>query len=304
QGNFAVVDAAIVAAAQHRLAVILDLHPHEDYMNDLEKNPTSEQNFIDLWVAIAQHYSEANYSSEVVAFELLNEPHYYHAESKYSDLINRTVLAIRKTSPTRLIVIGSPHGSSIEGLTSMQSIKDPRVIYDFHFYDPYIVTHQGIHRGFEGKMIRYFHDVPYPASAVDHEANFYAPDAPDPQRAQFELYDYVKNSWNAAQIEAAIKPAADWAHAHFTRVICGEFGVLRNHIDAASRYRWIGDTRTALEADGIGWALWDYADLMGITQVNGEASTPDPVDGSTHLVSGARVFEPEALTALGLTHTP
>jgi hypothetical protein len=43
-----------------------------------------------------------------------------------------------------------------------------------------------------------------------------------------------------------------------------EFGVYRDVPDAESRANWIRDVRTALEADGIGWAMWDYRDNFGL----------------------------------------
>ena len=45
----------------------------------------------------------------------------------------------------------------------------------------------------------------------------------------------------------------------------------------ASRNAWIHDVRTALEADGIGWAMWDYRANFGVvTKQGGEAAVPDP----------------------------
>ena len=114
---------------------------------------------------------------------------------------------------------------------------------------------------------------------------------------------YVNAPWNAQHIAVRIHLIKEWADAHKARVICGEFGVLRNHIDPASRYRWIADTRKSLEAYGIPWELWDYTDLYGIARLVGQVSRPDPFDGSIRLVDpekGSRVIEPAAIAAIGL----
>ena len=74
----------------------------------------------------------------------------------------------------------------------------------------------------------------------------------------------------------------------------------RRFIDPVSRYRWIADTRKALEAAGIGWDLWDYTDLFGITRLTGETIT-DPGDGSVRLADpqeGSRDIDPDAVKAL------
>jgi hypothetical protein len=70
-----------------------------------------------------------------------------------------------------------------------------------------------------------------------------------------------------------------------------------------SRYRWVNDTRSALDANAIGWELYDYSDIFGITTLTGATHT-DPVDGAITLDDpdqGRRVFEPRALAALGMT---
>ena len=95
-------------------------------------------------------------------------------------------------------------------------------------------------------------------------------------------------------IAARIHLIKEWADAHKARVICGEFGVLRNHIDPASRYRWIADTRKSLEAYGIPWELWDYTDLYGIARLVGQVSRRrsvrrlDPAGGPGKRLAGDR----------------
>jgi len=60
-------------------------------------------------------------------------------------------------------------------------------------------------------------------------------------------------------------------------LICNEFGVFREHSEPESRNAWIHDVRTALEADGIGWAMWDYRGSFGVvTKEDGKPAQPDP----------------------------
>ena len=63
-------------------------------------------------------------------------------------------------------------------------------------------------------------------------------------------------------------------------------------IEEKAAIRWISDVRTTMENNGIGWTLWDYADVFGIVK------NPD----STALTG--RSIEPAAETALGLTKQP
>jgi hypothetical protein len=86
------------------------------------------------------------------------------------------------------------------------------------------------------------------------------PDADD----RSELERYWLDHWDAHHIRLLIDEASAWAHENNVPLICNEFGVFREVPDPGSRANWIHDVRTALEADGIGWAMWDYRDNFGL----------------------------------------
>jgi endoglucanase len=203
-------------------------------------------------------------------------------------------------APKTTIIVDVPKSASLEGFDGFTPIKDDATLYAFHFYDPYIITHQGMKAPpARGRALRYFHNMPYPVSAVDPNAN-YAPAAPDATEARREMTDYLAGGWDAAHIAARIKIAADWAAANHSRVICTEFGAARRYLFPQARYQWIADTRQALAAADIGWDLWDYTDLFGITRLTGDTIT-DPGDGSVRLADpqqGSRDIEPDAVKAL------
>jgi hypothetical protein len=300
-GDITAVDEAVNLAIAHGLNVVLDMHPAAPFMKALETDSQAQNDFIRLWMRVADHYR--NYPSSELVFELLNEPQYYGHEEDWNAFAARLVTAIRQVDSSRFLIVGSPRGSSIEGLERMEPVPDAHIIYAFHFYEPYMITHQGIRRGFEKKMLRYFHDMPYPAQRVDHNADYYAETASNPEQAQAELQEYVDAGWDKRHIMKRLERVQQWSAANHVNVICGEFGVLRNHIDSTSRYRWIRDVRRALEHDGIGWQLWDYTDLDGITRLVGKTST-NPIDGSVRLVEpekGNRIIEDMAVKALGLS---
>jgi endoglucanase len=84
--------------------------------------------------------------------------------------------------------------------------------------------------------------------------------------------------------------AAPWGRENHVPLICDEFGVIRGWPgrgpDPVSRANWLHDVRTALEADGIGWAMWDYRGGFGVvTKENGQ---PAQVDDSVVKALGLR----------------
>jgi hypothetical protein len=62
-------------------------------------------------------------------------------------------------------------------------------------------------------------------------------------------------------------------------LLCNEFGAYRRVTDPLSRANWIHDVRSALEADGIGWAMWDFHGGFGVVTA-GHGQTAE-IDGVT-----------------------
>lgn len=106
---------------------------------------------------------------------------------------------------------------------------------------------------------------------------------------RFQFESYWLNHWDAHHLRLEIDEAAAWAHENNVPLICDEFGVNRDNsdnadvvggvlvTDPASRFGWIHDVRTAFEADGIGWATWEYRGGWAVTtKEDGQAAQPDP----------------------------
>jgi endoglucanase len=296
--DFSGLDAAIGMARDHGLSAILDIRPSDGLMTQIEQDPRAEVGLITLWQHIADHYKP--YSTSTVVFELLDEPRFKGAGSQYRMLIGDVVAAIRQVAPKTTLIVDLPKSATLDGFDDFVQLSDDNTVYAFHFYEPYIITHQGMKAAPAlGRALRYFRGLPYPAQTVNAAAN-YAPDAGDTDEVKKEIGDYTLANWDAGHVAGRIKMAADWAAANHRRVICTEFGVARRFIDPASRYQWIADTRKALEANNIGWALWDYTDAFGITKLTGD-TIQEPGDGVVRLAdpnTGTRDFEPEAIKAL------
>lgn len=296
--DFSNLDVAIGMARDHGLSAILDIRPSDGLMAQIEQDPRAEVGLITLWQHIAEHYKP--YSPSTIVFELLDEPRFKGAGSQYRMLIGDVVAAIRQVAPKNTLIVDLPKSATLDGFDDFVQLADDNTVYAFHFYEPYIVTHQGLKAAPAfGRVLRYFRGLPYPSQGVNAATN-YAPDAGDTDEVKKELGDYTMASWDAGHVAGRIKMAADWAAANHQRVICTEFGVARRFIDPASRYQWIADTRKALEANKIGWTLWDYTDAFGITKFTGD-TVKEPGDGVIHLAdpnTGTRDFEPEAIKAL------
>jgi hypothetical protein len=83
-------------------------------------------------------------------------------------------------------------------------------------------------------------------------------------RDRYDFEHYWLDHWDGHRIRLQIDAAAAWGKANGVPMLCNEFGVYRRVTDKNSRMNWLHDVRTALEADGIGWTMWDYRGGFGV----------------------------------------
>ena len=250
------LDKAVDAMLADGMAVTIDLHPEESYKEKIRSGNEGVDRMVMLWRRLAAHY--ATRDSEQVFFEIMNEPE-VSDPMRWAGIQARVAAAIREVAPKNTIIATGPNYSGIADLLTQQPLADGNVIYNFHFYEPHEFTHQGA--GWGGTWWVYTHGIPYPSDESSMAAALKeVPDAAN----RYSLEHYWLDHWDGHRIRLQIDAAAAWGHEHGVPLICNEFGVYREHSDEQSRMNWIHDVRTAFEADGIGWAMWDYRGGFGV----------------------------------------
>jgi endoglucanase len=238
------------------LAVQIDIHPESDYKKRVRENNEGVDRFVMLWRRLAAHYAGRN--SDLVFFEIMNEPE-VNDPYRWAGIQASAAAAIREAAPKNTIIATGPNWSSIADLLTQHLLPDGNVIYTFHFYEPHEFTHQGASWG--GVWWIYTHDVPWPASENSMEASLkQVPDA----RERYDFEHYWLDHWDAHRVRLQIDAAAAWGKANGVPLLCNEFGVYRRVTPEGSRMQWIRDVRTALEANDIGWTMWDYRGGFGV----------------------------------------
>jgi aryl-phospho-beta-D-glucosidase BglC (GH1 family) len=238
------------------LAVQIDLHPEEGYKARIKSGDDGVDRMVMLWRQLAAHY--ATRDPERVFFEIMNEPA-VSDPYRWAGIEARVVAAIREAAPRNTIIATGPNYSGIADLLTQHPLADGNVIYNFHFYDPIEFTHQGA--GWGAAWWTYTHDIAYPADESSMAESL--KEVPEPAN-RFALERYFLDHWDVHRVRLTIDEAAAWAKANDVPLICNEFGVYREHADPQSRFNWIRDVRTAFEADGIGWTMWDYRGGFGV----------------------------------------
>jgi endoglucanase len=97
-----------------------------------------EKEMVAFWRSVAREFVAA---SNILGFEILNEPSEIHDRERYRSFCQRITQEIHNVDPKRLVCIPALDTGSPSGLVDDIIINDPRVFYSFNFYDPYQVTH-------------------------------------------------------------------------------------------------------------------------------------------------------------------
>jgi endoglucanase len=265
------LDRAVDSMIDHGLAVEIDIHLEDSYKQRLRTDDAAVDRLAHTWRLLAAHL--AGRDSALVFFEILNEPEVSDA-NRWAGIQARLAAAIREAAPRQTIIATGPNYSGIRDLLTQQPLSDPNVIYNFHFYDPHTFTHQGATWGLSWWSST--HGIPYPPTEESMQS--LSLQVADPA-ARFDFENYWLEHWDARHIRLLIDQAAAWGHTHNVPLICNEFGAYRRVTDPVSRVTWISDVRTALEADGIGWAMWDFHGDFGVV-TSGHGTTAQ-VDSAT-----------------------
>lgn len=263
------LDAAVKMILDQGLAVVVDLHPESDFKARLAKDDSFVQEFADFWRALARHYS--TWDAERVFFEILNEPEFGDRYRWYG-VQAKVATAIREGAPQHTIIAAGARWSNDDELVFLEPLRDSNVIYNFHFYEPHIFTHQGATWGtYSWQWVRGLHYPSSPESAAKVAGG--VPDTVD----RLAVIRYGHDHWDAARVDAEVAQVAEWARQHGVPVVCNEFGVYRAFAEPQDRAVWIRDVRTALERHGMGWTVWDYSGSFGVVTKKDGRSVPDEI---------------------------
>jgi endoglucanase len=219
------VDWAIDQALANRLNIIVNVHHYDE----MDRRPDEHlSRLIGLWEQIAARYKDRPAG---VFFELLNEPHDRLTEAKWNAALPRVLAAVRKTNPTRPVIVGPEHWNGIGALDKLQLPRDDRhLIVTVHYYEPFHFTHQG--------------------AAWVNGAN------------QWKGLKWTGTEAEHAAIRQALGRAAAWGMRHDRPLFLGEFGAYEAG-DLESRARWTRFMSREAERVGMSWAYWEFCSGFG-----------------------------------------
>jgi endoglucanase len=268
--NLQKTDNAIKAAIEADLGVTINLHPWKDDMDSLlAADPTMVTKVASYWKSMAAYFKK--YPADKLFFEVYNEPHAAaggltaQPNTWWAPVQEKIAQAIRQETPDHFIIVGGESWNSIDGLLALPAYNISKLIYNFHFYDPFLFTHQGASWvGWAPALLG--RNIPYPSS----------PEGVAPLVAAATNTELINNlQWYGSQrynidtLDKWISRAVNWSERNKTILICNEFGSFKVYAPRQSRLNYIKDIRTVLEKYKIGWAMWEYDEGFGLIDYPG-----------------------------------
>ena len=215
------------------LVVILNVHHYRQLDGDaldageFPVAPAAvDVRFVMLWDQIASHFQARDTR---LLFELYNEPHGRLNDEPWNVLAARALAVVRKSNPSRVVVIGPTTWNSASDLHLLKLPNDANMILTIHNYAPFSFTHQG--------------------------AEWINPILPTGITCC--------NAGQLAEMIAPLDVAKTWATAKRYPVFVGEFGAY-SKADSTSRIDFNRQMRTAMEARGMTWSYWEFAAGFGV----------------------------------------
>ena len=180
-----------------------------------------------VWRQIVDRF--ADYPEDRLWFELENEPHKNFNHSNLIATLTPALTEVRKRNPTRAVIIGGENWSGIKSLETVPLPDDPNIHPTFHYYDPFLYTHQG--------------------------AAWTAPDIPPVGRT-------FPTPGDAAQLAKDVLSIERYIQRTGKTPFMGEVGAYDGHISQQDRVTYHRTINDAFAPTGIGICMWAYANTF------------------------------------------
>lgn len=241
---FAALDSILDWAEPLGFNVLIEYH----HGSLSENNQVEEtQRIIAIWKQIIARYGDRD--PEKVFFEIYNEPH----DLDFSDwqmVLETIVDSMRSFDTDQTLIIGGGDWNSVYGLTNLIPLDDDNIIYTFHYYEPFLFTHQGAE--WVGDPVSTT-GIPYPYIGGEMPDMHTASDGTWGENA---YNDYSKHG-NLDTLRSWVADAKWWSEVNNRPVFCGEFGSYYK-ADDASRCRYTKAICAIMDCNDMPWCYWEW----------------------------------------------
>lgn len=244
---FAAIDSILQWAKLYHLNVIID--DHHGSLDDSTQVMQELPRLNAIWKQVATRYK--NTDPNKVFFEIYNEPHDI-SNAQWKQCALQLIKTIRGIAPHHTLIVGGVDWNSISGLQKLGKLPDDNIIYTFHFYNPFLFTHQGA--AWAGIKATANLHIPFPYNAKEM-----------PSLNPESIGTYGENNYKnyqeqgtAAGLKKELEAAKAFSEKYHVPVFCGEWGSYKKYSDATSRCRYTATIKKLLEELHIPFAYWEW----------------------------------------------
>jgi len=247
---FHYLDQVIVWTDELGLKLILDNHTIDGANANTVKVPLMK-----IWPQMARRYKNAPTS---VIYEILNEPNTF-AAADWAKIQKSVLDTIRTIDTLHTVIVTGADWGGIAGLTKLLPLADKKLIYSFHFYDPFLFTHQAA--TWASPSLGDLGNVPFPYNASKMPA---CPTSLKGTWVESSLSYSYKTDGTVAKLKSTIDQAINFGKKYNVPIFCGELGVFITKSPVADRAEWYKAVTGYLTEKSVPWTMWDYQGGFGL----------------------------------------
>lgn len=248
---FTFLDSAVTWCEELNIYLILDNHSFDP---NIDTSPGVADILVKVWTQMAFHYKDR---SKYILYEILNEPHGI-STSSWGTIQNQAINAIRNYDKKHTIVVGGSGYNTYTELKNLPVYSDTNLLYTFHFYDPFMFTHQGA--TWVVPSMAPLAGVPFPYNPAEMPA---CPPSLKGTWIESSLNSYYADG-TEDKVRQLIYNAVSFRAQRKVNLFCGEFGVYIPNSDNADRCHWYKVVKDYLDNNNIPWTSWDYKGGFGL----------------------------------------
>jgi hypothetical protein len=238
------IQEVVDTALKYGLHIIVNMHHHETLYED----PAGQKDrFLSQWDQIANRFKDY---PDSLLFEVLNEPHGNLTPALWNEYFSDALSEIRKTNPTRIVLMGTAEYGGLGGIVHLQIPNDEYLILTVHYYNPFNFTHQGAE--WVGPQSNEWLGTEWSDTEADREA--------------------VASDFNYA---------LEYSETNQIPLHVGEFGAYEK-ADLDSRTRWTTFLARWFEQQNMSWAYWEFSAGFGIYDPSTKQYVTSLVDALLH----------------------
>jgi endoglucanase len=245
------LDSVVTWCEQLHIYLMIDNHSFDP---NVDTSPSVADILTKVWSQTALHYKDR---SDYILYEILNEPHGISTET-WGAIQGQVIAAIRENDSRHTIVVGGSGYNTYTELKYLPYYTDPNLLYTFHFYDPFMFTHQGA--SWTVPSMEPLAGVPFPYDAARMPA---CPASLKGTWIESSLNSYPGDG-TEIKVKQLIDNAISFKNSRNVNIFCGEFGVYIPNSNPDDRCYWYNSVRQYLEDNNIPWTIWDYKGAFGL----------------------------------------